>query len=469
MTQISGHLASAIKPPHSTDTSKVPILLIDRTKLHIATKLDYSNRPSQVSLDLSGIITLKLSVYATDDPPRVIRAAIGYNSGAWSFSTKATDVPMASLSSLFAEGPEREAPMQMLSQVHLAEIFIDYTYAGASVSKLKLGGSMTMAGVTASVEYNRSQKDTLQGLLRGNVAAILPDFVRNITLPDFELDHDHVQLTCSSRAFGVVLSIGKLHVQLGQLRQNSKDKDQEIVSIERLVIVLLSPLPSTADVPLVGSVSLPFDQLEFVWASEVIFKLEIDALEAAAGFSEDTTTRKRRSRDSAPLSRGFHFCLVGYNEVWIDHPFTRAKKPAPRPRAVGQGQIVAVAPKTPPAAAGPMVEKSLKVSISGINVAFDCAPVLIAGGVEHVQNKQGEMFAGDIAISLTQFSIGAVFVYAMVESTLFTVGWAEIRGLVAGFGYISMTSGQTSTPTWWHCEKTAGSPPASGRSGWPLA
>ncbi|KAL7767255.1 hypothetical protein ACKLNR_001556 [Fusarium oxysporum f. sp. zingiberi] len=256
-TRISGHLASAIKPPNSTDASKVPILLIDHTELHIEANLDYSSGSTHASFNLSGMITLKGSDYATDYPLHVIQAAIGYWSGAWSFSAEATDVPMVCLSSLFAEGPEREAAMQMLSQIHLDEIFIDYTYAGASVSKLKLGGSMTIAGVTTSVEYNRSEQsdwklqatveksivvdmldkkpetlgDTLQGLLGGDVAAILPDFVRNITFPDFEPDHDHVQLTCTSRAFGVFLSIGKLYVQLDSLGRTRKTRTKKSYSL----------------------------------------------------------------------------------------------------------------------------------------------------------------------------------------------------------------------------------------------
>ncbi|KAF5973142.1 transcriptional activator srcap [Fusarium coicis] len=540
-TRISGHLASAIKPPSPADASKVPILLVDRTELQIEANLDYSSGATQASFDLWGMITLKRSEYATDDPPCVIQAAIGYRSGAWSFSAQATDVPMISLSSIFVEGPERDAAMQMLSQIHLDEIFIDYKYAGASVSKLRLGGSMTIAGVTTSIEYNRSEKpdwrlqatveknivadvldkkpetlgDTLGRLLGSDVADILPDFVRDITLPDFEPDHDHVQLNCSPSAFGVVLSIGKLHVQMGQLRQEKKDKDQEILPAKRLVIVSLGPLPSTADVPLVGSVSLPFDQLEFVWASENFSNMELTALEVGAGFSTDTTTKIRRSPDEAPLSKGFHFRLVGDKEVWVDHPFTREKKSAPGPGVVGQDQIVAADQKAPPADTGPMkpikkkrgglnmsgvgvsfdsendvlsvhldadvaigpisagvqgltvkldlkqlgsldklisdasasiskVEKALTVSISGINVFFNRAPILIAGGLEHSKDEEGEMFAGDIATSLTQFSIGAygmyqklnakppfpaynsVFVYAMVEGTLFTVGWAEI-------------------------------------------
>ncbi|KAI1140724.1 hypothetical protein F5Y05DRAFT_423642 [Hypoxylon sp. FL0543] len=554
MTRVSGTLASVIKPPKDAGTSEVPTLQIDHVELHIEAELDYSNGSSQASFDLSGLMTLKSAGYVLDDPICIIRAAMRYDRGNWSFSAMATDVPMASLYSLFAPGPERDGVMQMLSQVHLDEIFIEYTYAGASVSQFKLGGSMTIAGVAASVEYNRSDKSdwklqavveknvvvdppetkkpetlggTLQALLGDDVVAILPDFVRNTTFPAFEPDHDHIQLTCSANASGVVLSIGKLHVQLGQLRVDKKDEGQEVVSVKRLVLVSLGPLPSTADMPLVGSISLPFDRLEFAWASDDFSKLELDALEAGAGFSEDASTRIRRSRDSATLSKGFHFRLVGDDEVWIDHAFTRKEQqPTSEPHGAvetGKGQIIAAAPN--PAAAVPMkpikksrgglsmsgigisfdndvlsihldasvtigpisagvqgltikldlqkmgsldqlfandrasvarVEEAVKVSISGINVAFDRSPVLIAGGLEYADDEDGKMFAGDIAVSLTEFSIGAYgmyqelkakppipaynsfFVYAMVEGTLFTVGWAEIRGLVAGFGYNSM-------------------------------
>ncbi|KAI9151226.1 transcriptional activator srcap [Paramyrothecium foliicola] len=95
----------------------------------------------------------------------------------------------------------------------------------------------------------------------------------------------------------------------------------------------------------------------------------------------------------------------------------------------------------------------IDVSIEGFNMSFDRDPVMLAGALYHKPGTQS--YFGGVAISLSSFSIAALgayeqvpakdnvpaydsfFVYAMAEGLLFTVGWAEVRGIIAGFGYNS--------------------------------
>ncbi|KAK7420242.1 hypothetical protein QQX98_002897 [Neonectria punicea] len=91
----------------------------------------------------------------------------------------------------------------------------------------------------------------------------------------------------------------------------------------------------------------------------------------------------------------------------------------------------------------------MTASISGFDLTFDRSPMLLSGALIHQKRGNTEIFSGGMAISLKEITVGAVglyqkedtydsfFAYAMVEGTLFTIGWAEIKGLIAGFGYNS--------------------------------
>ncbi|CVK98185.1 uncharacterized protein FMAN_12252 [Fusarium mangiferae] len=97
----------------------------------------------------------------------------------------------------------------------------------------------------------------------------------------------------------------------------------------------------------------------------------------------------------------------------------------------------------------------IDVEVEGFDMAFTRMPIQIAGALHHKPGTKA--YFGGVAISLSTFSIAALgsyeqvpanaatgtpeydsfFIYAMMEGLIFTMGWAEIRGLMAGFGYNS--------------------------------
>ncbi|KAF5701766.1 hypothetical protein FGLOB1_10001 [Fusarium globosum] len=97
----------------------------------------------------------------------------------------------------------------------------------------------------------------------------------------------------------------------------------------------------------------------------------------------------------------------------------------------------------------------IDVEIEGIDMSFSRMPIQIAGALHHKPGTKA--YFGGVAISLSTFSIAALgsyeqvpanaatgtpeydsfFIYAMMEGLIFTMGWAEVRGLMAGFGYNS--------------------------------
>ncbi|EWG52350.1 hypothetical protein FVEG_11121 [Fusarium verticillioides 7600] len=97
----------------------------------------------------------------------------------------------------------------------------------------------------------------------------------------------------------------------------------------------------------------------------------------------------------------------------------------------------------------------IDVEVEGFDMSFTRMPIQIAGALHHKPGTKA--YFGGVAISLSTFSIAALgsyeqvpanaatgtpeydsfFIYAMMEGLIFTMGWAEIRGLMAGFGYNS--------------------------------
>jgi hypothetical protein len=90
------------------------------------------------------------------------------------------------------------------------------------------------------------------------------------------------------------------------------------------------------------------------------------------------------------------------------------------------------------------------VKLAGVGVYFSAPPVLIAGFFEHEDNPQYEAYMGGLAVSIlpyTLLAVGAyphtkqptdfkwVFVFARLDGPLFTLEFAEISGVEAGFGY----------------------------------
>jgi hypothetical protein len=89
------------------------------------------------------------------------------------------------------------------------------------------------------------------------------------------------------------------------------------------------------------------------------------------------------------------------------------------------------------------------VKLSGLGVSFDKPPVLIAGFFENDSDDTKEAYRGGLAVSIPPYALLAVgayqhtfannmrsvFVFASLDGPLFTLEFAEISGVEAGFGY----------------------------------
>jgi hypothetical protein len=110
----------------------------------------------------------------------------------------------------------------------------------------------------------------------------------------------------------------------------------------------------------------------------------------------------------------------------------------------------------------------LKVELSGLAVAFDRPPLTVAGGFRHMVMDDFDCYAGGLIVAFKPWMIQAMGVYSKfprqeankpvdpskkpftmiliilkVEGPLFSVGWADISGLTAGFGVNSVVTPPT--------------------------
>ena len=319
--------------------------------------------------------------------------------------------------------------------------------------------------------------------------------------------------------FGAELQIGYLHVQFAQISPDmvNKGDGKTKATVKRLIRVSIGPLPTVPKLPIVGELDIPFDSLEFLWVSTEMSKVDISSLNQNLDmFKQQNISMKG---DDTKIEAGFHFRLVGSKGVFLDHIFNNDQKkeekkseaqPSTTSKAKQETALTTISsggnaasttaaldkkkgPLTLSGIAlsyeggklrihldasvliGPMeagiqglnliidlskvhglhelLHIPIEIQIEGFDLSFNRSPVMLAGAFYHKPDTKA--YYGGIAISLSNFSIAALgmyaqmeatadtpaydsfFVYAMMEGLIFTVGWAEVRGLIAGFGYNS--------------------------------
>ncbi|KAJ1328909.1 DUF6603 domain-containing protein [Microdochium nivale] len=432
--------------------------------------------------------------------------------------------------------------------------------------------SVEVVGVPAGMK-KVTLFDATRDLLGADVAELLPDFIQDteLLISTASGGRDKLSIECrrvegkpnDKLVFGATLSFGTLRVHFGQITTLLSKADDEAAvkkakegplpgtsgkaagdkplqsKVKRLIRVTLGPLPTMQSLPLVGSLELPCDTLEFMWLGADLSSADLSTISGVLDSGVDgSPVSIAVASGEELLAQGYYFRLLGKdNSVVVSYPFGHTPKPKAK-GATGDGKVdtgvqkVAaepsklLPPQAPTAVAeiktaerkstevatmapikkqkgsvklsgvgltfeggvlrihldarvlvGPigagvnglqinlnlnkvkglhnLLDVGLSVDIQGFEMSFDRSPILLSGALEHEKTASANRFSGGIAISVKAISINALgmyeqvyaqpplpaydsfFVYGMVEGTLFTVGWAEVRGIIAGFGYNS--------------------------------
>lgn len=229
---------------------------------------------------------------------------------------------------------------------------LDFTYVHTVTDGWRLDASMSEG--TARSDFR------LLDLLKNMVPEWreLPEFIQNSTLSTDVL----VSLACTRTNTGQVvlaldIAIKGVNITMAQIRSataakaapageaepmaddktNSKSDCGNLVSREspgRILWVTVTSFPAIPNIPLVGSVPQPFDELSVVWTNREITTAELKALEDCA-HTQTPLLRKggKAATDVEPLAKGVHFQLGvlenGESRLVVDT--CTSPKPASKP------------------------------------------------------------------------------------------------------------------------------------------
>jgi hypothetical protein len=265
---------------------------------------------------------------------------------------------------------------------------------------------------------------------------LLPPFIANITLGNAHGAGNRraIAIDVAKQVTGhvtFVMQVALKSVTLTYLQVASKNKP---VKTKRLLRFAIDKIPLLKDIPLLGELPQPFDQLEYYWVNDGLLLSEVNALNSDPNLVGDSKLMYKESTgperdkktgkptDGAPpdpvvIQSGHHFVVTRNKEVVIDHVFNATPKPAttstPAPNSTPTA-APAPAPITAPAAGTePEVQPSepskgaMSFTVGPLSISAVTLQYIEKGDDKVLSIKMDATFAlGPISFSLLGFSIG---------------------------------------------------------------
>ena len=362
--------------------------------------------------------------------------------GGWAFAGYIEDLNGACLYSFLPPG-KRDAIMNVVEDIVLSNFSVNYKYSSATQSSIQATGNLALGPLILDLNFSSdltkwefegslsltypvlsySLGDLLTGLW-ADIADELPDFILStvVTLQDQSSRPANsaplVKVTCEECTDPVLLGVMLLSVTVqaqgfefsyAQMSPSSTTTKQPA---KRLFRFEMETLPLVSDIPLLESLTQPFDQMDFIWTSDnfnvaevaflnaTIFNSGQDALICKAP-TQPSTDPAKKPFDTV-LFKGSHFLVIaeesGQPTVVLDHCFSASSAEIPSSQAVavlpGKVDPVAEAPPVvtaPPATSStaPWQKKIYPLTISAISMQYQdqklqitLAAVLKVAGVE---------------------------------------------------------------------------------------
>ncbi|KAH6871555.1 hypothetical protein B0T10DRAFT_260595 [Thelonectria olida] len=89
------------------------------------------------------------------------------------------------------------------------------------------------------------------------------------------------------------------------------------------------------EMPVVGPLKLPFDQMQFLWLSSEFADQDLAAVNSSIEFFKEKPIQTSSKREK--LLKGYHIRLVGDSQVWVDHIFGHQPKNSKKPGSADPG------------------------------------------------------------------------------------------------------------------------------------
>ncbi|KAJ5725999.1 uncharacterized protein N7483_007356 [Penicillium malachiteum] len=166
----------------------------------------------------------------------------------------------------------------------------------------------------------------IEDMMGEDAESLLPSYVNNVEIPIEELADDGITLNImkseAGPVFGFFVRIGSLHFDFAQI-PGGDDKQPK-----RLLRLSIHSFPEVPEIPLVGKIPQPFDQVGFVWTKYDFSWDEVDHLNDTLFASCDALqvkASKDHEQNPIALKKGLHFMISmnqdGSPAVVIDYVF----------------------------------------------------------------------------------------------------------------------------------------------------
>lgn len=401
-------------PERIQDVTCPPIVVEDVTlELSRITTSDSSSSQSMFSLTGYAVMKPRPPPGSTKQPDghdARLEVIFSYNSEQWSVEGRVEALTMSHFYSWIEDGYQ-SSTLDLLDKIRVEYLLLSYDYAGMFGSKFRFEGEISFGQLVLELEYtyaknakqgvdwlfhaglgaenvgkDTSNSPTLKSVIASICGQSVADNIPNcadfpIGTPDNPTS-DMLDLRVEKTDKGDCVFF-RLRVNLPDgiaftfVQFQQKDTGGKQKAPKRVVRLSLAGLPSISGVPMVGTMTVPVDEIDYVWVhDESVEKAGLTYKEVSLLNQEVLNGRKEalrfepHSKDQARdndvvLEAGSHFIVVFKGSVILDYCFGR-----PEP---GSSDILALALKDTKQGdqgpSGPTTKSPVKYTIGPLSVS----------------------------------------------------------------------------------------------------
>ena len=401
-----------------------PFLCLDRVKADAQYTF---GSPAKLAVSFNASVVLVPRYYEPELDPAYLTGSISYTgseTSAYRFAGSLHDVDFATLYSLFPNA-DNDAVMNALEEFTISDFEIEYDYTSGGVgSTFTAGGVLELGPIDLSIDFqcNTAAAGSTGWSFEAHLFTNLPSFTFNLgdilsgisidvanAVPEFlssmnitiNPSNDFVDLMVDKKiidhdtaiVFSIIAKVGNLEFSFVQV---SDSMPAEFTVKKRLLRITLDGLPPITSVPLLKKLEQPFDQIDFVWASEDLTRLDVEQLinphfdansvapiyfkDPKTSTSDPTLIDPTDTNFDIVITAGCHFMIVVQESnvptVVLDHAFDGGQTQS-QPSEEGTLNIDRLSdgtlqptPGTTSSSTGALTKKVGPLSISGIGLKY---------------------------------------------------------------------------------------------------
>lgn len=399
------------------------------------------------------------------DDYATLSAALEYAQSKWTLTGSAGQLSGGLLYSLFDSGCDDEM-VELLKHIIL-DVNIVYNYdSSGKGSDFCVSGGLYLGPVTLDYQYNYKGKtggqvepvwtltaalsvDEGNGSLVDIIAAIcgtdtsnlLPSWLKKVTIKaSADKTLTSLRVTDLGTSIFFVLrvkltdgaSIAFYRLSQKKMTRNNPSDDKPPVTKTALVLTVDS-LPTVENIPLIGSLPQPFDELDFVWVSSNedepsgFTRSDIQNIEQGRANSDpvlryqDNVKKDQQKDTDILLASGYHFIVVASQKVALDYVFGQ-KKGEKNPSSTQDMETGATSTATSP------IDKTFgPVKLFGLGLGFDLKTNTLSIVID------GTLTVGPLALTLLGFGVSFSFDGKDLRNLASIKPSFDLSGLAASF------------------------------------